>query len=41
MTWIAPEVTRVTEPHCGDERAMLEGWLDCHRQTLLLEVRRA
>ena len=35
MTWIAPEVTRVTEPHSGDERAMLEGWLDWHRQTLL------
>jgi uncharacterized damage-inducible protein DinB len=35
MTWTAPEVTRVTEPFTGDERAMLEGWLDWHRQTLL------
>jgi uncharacterized damage-inducible protein DinB len=33
--WIAPEVTRVDEPTTGDERAMLEGWLDWHRQTLL------
>jgi uncharacterized damage-inducible protein DinB len=35
MTWTAPEVTRVTEPFTGDERAMLEGWLDWHRQTLV------
>jgi uncharacterized damage-inducible protein DinB len=35
MTWTAPEVTRTTEPQTGDERAMLEGWLDWHRQTLL------
>ena len=34
-TWTAPEVTRVTEPFTGDERPMLEGWLDWHRQTLL------
>ena len=37
MTWTAPEVTRTTEPYTGDERAMLEGWLDWHRQTLLLK----
>ncbi len=35
MTWTAPEVTRTPEPHTGDERAMLDGWLDWHRQTLL------
>ena len=34
-TWTAPEVTRVPEPSTGDERAMLEGWLDWHRTTLL------
>ncbi len=34
-TWIAPEVTRTSEPFTGDERPMLEGWLDWHRQTLL------
>ena len=35
MTWTAPEVTRKTEPSTGDEREMLQGWLDWHRQTLL------
>jgi uncharacterized damage-inducible protein DinB len=34
-TWTAPAVTRVPEPTTGDERTMLEGWLDWHRQTLL------
>jgi hypothetical protein len=34
-TWTAPEAHRVSEPMTGDERAMLEGWLDWHRQTLL------
>jgi hypothetical protein len=34
-TWIAPEAHRASEPMTGDERAMLEGWLDWHRQTLL------
>ena len=34
-SWIAPPAQRVSEPHTGDERAMLEGWLDLHRQTLL------
>ncbi|MEV6635488.1 DinB family protein [Actinoplanes sp. NPDC051470] len=33
--WIAPPVDRQSEPMTGDERAMLEGWLDWHRQTLL------
>jgi uncharacterized damage-inducible protein DinB len=35
VNWIAPEVTRISEPVMGDERAMLEGWLDWHRATLL------
>ncbi|BAL92275.1 hypothetical protein AMIS_70550 [Actinoplanes missouriensis 431] len=34
-TWTAPEAQRVDEPTTGDERAMLQGWLDWHRQTLL------
>ncbi|HEX7745033.1 MAG TPA: DinB family protein [Micromonosporaceae bacterium] len=37
MTWTAPIVTRSPEPHVGDERPMIEGWLDYHRQTLLLK----
>ena len=37
MTWRAPEITRTNEPYVGDERTMLEGWLDYHRQTLLLK----
>ncbi|MGW0433983.1 DinB family protein [Micromonospora sp. NPDC003197] len=37
MTWTAPEVNRATEPYLGDERTMLEGWLEFHRQTLLLK----
>jgi hypothetical protein len=36
-TWTAPEAHRVSEPLTGDERAMLQGWLDYHRQTLLLK----
>jgi hypothetical protein len=35
MTWRAPEITRHDEPKVGDERTMLEGWLEYHRQTLL------
>jgi uncharacterized damage-inducible protein DinB len=35
MTWTAPEFTRTPEPFVGDERAMLDGWLDWHRGTLL------
>jgi uncharacterized damage-inducible protein DinB len=34
-TWTAPPAHRVTEPQTGPERAMLQGWLDWHRQTLL------
>ncbi|MFC7534262.1 DinB family protein [Actinoplanes sp. GCM10030250] len=34
-TWTAPEAHRTSEPRTGDERAMLQGWLDWHRQTLL------
>ena len=34
-SWTAPAAHRVSEPFTGDERAMLEGWLDLHRQTLL------
>jgi uncharacterized damage-inducible protein DinB len=29
---------RVDEPTIGDERAMLEGWLEWHRQTLLMKL---
>jgi hypothetical protein len=35
MTWTAPEVTRAEGPKIADERSMLDGWLDWHRQTLL------
>jgi uncharacterized damage-inducible protein DinB len=35
MTWIAPQVTRTEESFVADERGMLEGILDRHRQTLL------
>ncbi len=34
-SWIAPAAHRVKEPRTGDERTMLDGWLDWHRQTLL------
>jgi Protein of unknown function (DUF664) len=37
-TWTAPSVSRRAEPKTGDERAMLEGWLDYHRMTLLTKV---
>ena len=37
-TWTAPEAKRVDEPVTGDERAMLEGWLEWHRQTLLTKL---
>ncbi|MEU7619748.1 DinB family protein [Micromonospora rifamycinica] len=37
MTWRAPEITRTPELPVGGERAMLESWLDYHRQTLLLK----
>ncbi|MGH3742469.1 MAG: DinB family protein [Micromonosporaceae bacterium] len=35
MTWTAPEIARPDIPFIADERAMLESWLDFHRQTLL------
>ena len=34
-TWTAPPAHREQEPQTGPERAMLQGWLDWHRQTLL------
>ncbi|MEV0939995.1 DinB family protein [Micromonospora wenchangensis] len=37
MTWRAPEITRTPELPLGDERPMLESWLEYHRQTLLLK----
>jgi uncharacterized damage-inducible protein DinB len=33
--WTAPSAHREDEPFTGPERAMLLGWLDWHRQTLL------
>jgi uncharacterized damage-inducible protein DinB len=36
-TWTAPSVDRKPEPKTGDERTMLEGWLDYHRDTLLMK----
>lgn len=33
--WTAPEIDRTPEPSLGDERTVLEGWLDYHRDTLL------
>lgn len=35
MIWIVPEIPRTIEPFVGDERAMLEGFLDGQRSTLL------
>jgi uncharacterized damage-inducible protein DinB len=35
MPWTAPEATRVRPPLAADERAMLLGWLEFHRSTLL------
>ncbi|MGC4876636.1 DinB family protein [Micromonospora sp. DT43] len=34
-TWQAPKIDRTQEPLVADERTMLEGWLDHHRDTLL------
>jgi hypothetical protein len=34
MTWIAPDVDREPAPFKGDERSVLDGWLDYHRDTL-------
>ena len=39
MTWTAPEVERADEPFTGGERAMLEGFLDWYRATLLAKCR--
>lgn len=35
MTWRAPEIDRRHEPYLGAERALLTGWLEYHRDTLL------
>jgi uncharacterized damage-inducible protein DinB len=35
MTWTAPEVKRERVSKTGDERALLDAWLEFHRQTLL------
>ncbi|MGH3714937.1 MAG: DinB family protein [Micromonosporaceae bacterium] len=35
--WTAPEVERAESPRAAGEREMLEGWLEFHRQTLLLK----
>ncbi len=35
MTWTASHVTRIDEPFVAAERAMLGGFLDWHRSTLL------
>ena len=37
MPWTAPEIPQPMVPHVADERAMLETWLDFHRQTLLMK----
>jgi uncharacterized damage-inducible protein DinB len=35
QSWVAPTVERPTVPYVADERAMLDGWLDYQRATLL------
>ena len=35
MSWTAPEPTPPTTSYLGDEREMLESWLEFHRTTLL------
>jgi Protein of unknown function (DUF664) len=37
VTWTAPEVERAEPPEVAGEREALQGWLDYHRQTLLLK----
>ncbi|MBO0776459.1 MAG: DinB family protein, partial [Actinobacteria bacterium] len=37
MTWTAPQIARADPPPSGDERTLLDAWLDYHRQTLLLK----
>jgi len=34
VTWTAPAVDRTTAPTAAGERAILQGWLDRHRDTL-------
>ncbi|MFF0178072.1 DinB family protein [Micromonospora sp. NPDC005223] len=34
MTWTAPKIDPRHEPYVADERTMLQGWLDLHRDTL-------
>ena len=42
MNWTAPQGTRADAPPVGDERTLLEAWLESHhRQTLAVEMRRA
>jgi len=35
MTWTAPQVDRTFDVYTGDERTLLESFLEWHRQTLL------
>jgi uncharacterized damage-inducible protein DinB len=35
MTWTAPLIERTDAPYVGDERTILKGYLDWHRETLL------
>jgi hypothetical protein len=37
MNWIVPQSVRAEAPPIGDERTLLEGWLDHHRLTLQLK----
>jgi uncharacterized damage-inducible protein DinB len=37
MIWTAPDSPRTDPPQLADERAMLDGWLDYHRATLLIK----
>jgi len=37
MTWTAPVAARTDEPFAASEREMLQGFLDWHRNTLLLK----
>jgi hypothetical protein len=37
VSWTAPAVTRTDPPLVGDERSTLDGFLEYHRQTLLLK----
>ncbi|HUJ05906.1 MAG TPA: DinB family protein [Streptosporangiaceae bacterium] len=37
MTWTAPQVERSEPPETAAEREAVQGWLDFHRQTLLLK----